>query len=98
MKNGRAEVEKDLANSDAGKDSELVKAANRLIELVQTQAPGVAAAIGVDLKDVEAASLRLRDIAASGTGVKLERGRFSGDIEITGVRAGVKRDDPATGG
>ena len=63
-------VEEDLANSEAGKDRELVEAANRLIELVRTQAPGAAAAIGVDLKDVEAANLRLRDIAASGTGVK----------------------------
>ena len=94
----RAVVEEDLATSEAGKDRELVDAANRLIELVRTQAPGTAAAIGVDLKDVEAANLRLRDIAASGTGVKVERGRFSGDIEISNVRAGVKRDDPATGG
>jgi hypothetical protein len=97
-KNRRAVVEEDLANSDAGKDGELVEAANRLIELVRTQAPGAAAAIGVDLKDVEAANLRLRDIAASGTGVKLEKGRFSGDIDIGNVRAGVKRDDPAPGG
>jgi hypothetical protein len=94
----RAVVEEDLATSDAGKDRELVEAANRLIELVRSQAPGAAAAIGVDLKDVEAANLRLRDIAASGTGVKLEKGRFSGDIEIGNVRAGVKRDDSANGG
>ena len=82
-KSRRAVVEEDLANAGAGRDSELADAANRLIELVRTQAPGAAAAIGVDLKDVEAANLRLRDIAASGTGVKVERGRFSGDIDIT---------------
>jgi hypothetical protein len=80
------------------KDGELVDAANRLIELVRTQAPNAAAAIGVDLKDVEAANLRLRDVVASGTGVKLEKGRLSGDIEISNLRAGVKRDDPATRG
>jgi hypothetical protein len=96
-KNRRAVVEEDLANSDAGKDGELIDAANRLIELVRQQAPGAAAAIGVELKDVEAANLRLRDITASGTGVKVERGRFGGDIDISNVRAGVKRDDPATG-
>ena len=94
----RAVVEEDLANSDAGKDGELVNAANRLIELVRTQTPDAAAAIGVDLKDVEAANLRLRDIAASGTGVKVEKGRFSGDIDISNVRVGVTRDDPVTDG
>ena len=97
-KNRRAVIEEDLGNSDAGKDGELVEAANRLIELVRTQAPGAAAAIGVDLKDVEAANLRLRDIAAWGTGVEIEKGRFSGNVEISDVRAGVKRDDPARGG
>jgi len=97
----RAVVEEDLATSEAGKDGELVDAANRLIELVRTQAPGAAAAIGVDLKDVEAANLRLRDISASGagaTGVKARGVRVSGDIDISNVRASVKPDDPATGG
>ncbi len=88
-KSRRAVVEEDLTNSGAGQDAELLAAAHKLTELIQQQAPGVAAAIGVDLKDVEAASLRLADIAASGTGVKLEKGKFSGDIEIRGVRAGV---------
>ncbi len=97
-KSRRAVVEEDLANAGADRDSGLADMANRLIELVRTQMPGAAAAIGVDLKDVEAANLRLRDIAASGTGVKVERGRFSGDIDITGVRAGVARDDPAKSG
>ncbi len=49
----------------------------------------MAAAIGVDLKDVEAANLRLADIAALGTGVRIEKGKVSGDIDIKGVRAGV---------
>jgi len=96
--NRRAVIEEDLVNSGASNDEELVEAAKRLIELVRAQAPSAAAAIGVDLKDVEAANLRLRDIAASGTGVKVETGRFSGDIDISNVRAGVRRDDPAMGG
>ena len=94
----RAVVEEDLGKAGAAEDSELAEAAQKLIDLIRQQMPGAAASIGVDLKDVEAANLRLRDIAASGTGVKVERGRFSGDIEISNVRAGVKRDDPATGG
>ncbi len=88
-KNRRAVVEEDLTNADAARDTELVAAAHKLIELIRRQAPGAAAAIGVDLRDVEAANLRLADIAASGTGVKVERARVSGDMEIRGIRAGL---------
>src|SRR4051794_30658348 len=63
----RAVVEEDLATAGAMKDAELVEAAQNLIDLIRQQAPAAAAAIDVDLKDVEAANLRLRDIAASGT-------------------------------
>jgi hypothetical protein len=94
----RAVVEEDLGKSGAAKDSELVETAQKLIELVRQQMPGAAAAIGVDLKDVEAANLRLRGIIASGTGVKMEKVRASGDIEISDVSAGGKWDGPATGG
>ena len=94
----RAVVEEDLAATDAGQDAELHAAARKLTELIQQHAPGAAAAIGVDLKDVAAANLRLADIAASGTGVKVERGTFAGDIDIRGVRAGVPPSDPAKNG
>jgi hypothetical protein len=87
-KNRRAVVEEDLNKLGAAKDAELVAAAHSLIEIIQHQAPGAATAIGVDLKEIEAANIRLQDIAASGTGVKIESGRFSGDIEISNVRAG----------
>jgi hypothetical protein len=97
-KNRRAVVEEDLTTSGAGHDAELVAAARKLTELIQQLAPGVAAAIGVDLKDVDAANLRLADIAASGTGVKVEKGKFSGDIDIKGVRAGVQSEDTAKDG
>jgi hypothetical protein len=88
-KSRRSVVEEDLSASGAGQDAELLAAAHKLTELIQQHAPGAAVAIGVDLKDVEAANLRLADIAASGTGVKVEKGNFSGDIDISGVRAGV---------
>jgi hypothetical protein len=79
-------------------DTELAAAARKLIALIEQHAPGAAAAIGVDLKDVSAANLRLADIAAAGTGVKVERGTFTGDIDIRGVRAGVPPRDPEKGG
>ena len=65
----RAVVEEDLTASSAAKDTELATAAHTLIKLIEQQAPAAAAAIGVDLKDVSAANLRLADIAARGYGM-----------------------------
>jgi hypothetical protein len=93
-KNRRAVIEEDLAAAGAGQDTDLAAAAQSLINLIQQHAPAVASGIGVDLKDVAAANLRLADIAASGTGVKVERGTFTGDIDIRGVRAGVSLGGP----
>jgi hypothetical protein len=67
---------------------QLAAQARALVELVQNQAPQAAAAIGVDLREVEAMTLRLEDIVAAGTGVQVNKGKFSGDIDIRGVRAG----------
>jgi len=97
-KNRRAVVEEDLTASGAGTDQELAAAAQSLITLIQQHAPAAVSAIGVDLKDVAAANLRLADIAASGTGVKVEHGTFTGDIDIRGVRAGVAPGSPAKSG
>ncbi len=97
-KSRRAVVEEDLAAAGAGQDAELLAKARALVELIQQHAPAAAAAVGVDLKDVAAANLRLADIAASGTGVRVEKGTFSGDIDIHGVRAGVPPSDAAKGG
>jgi hypothetical protein len=97
-KSRRAVVEEDLTASNAGQDAGLVAAARKLIELVQQHAPTAVSAIGVDLKDVAAANLRLADIAASGGGVKVEGGTFTGDIDIHGVRAGVPSNSQTKGG
>lgn len=85
----RAVVEEDLAASGAGQDRDLSAAARALIDLVQQHAPTAASAVGIDLKDVAAANLRLADILSSGVGVRVEHGTFAGDIDIRGVRAGV---------
>jgi hypothetical protein len=90
-RNRRAVIEEDLAASGAAQDSELLAAAQKLIELIRQHAPNAAATTGVDLKDIEAANLRLADIVASGTGVKVEKARLSGDVTISGVRAGLSQ-------
>ncbi|MBV8525422.1 MAG: hypothetical protein JOY71_25415, partial [Acetobacteraceae bacterium] len=93
--NRRSVIEENLRAADASKDRDLLAKAQALLEAIRKEAPAAAAVIGVDLMDVEAVSLHLREIVARGTGVKLEKGRFTGDIEISGVQAGVTGTDPA---
>jgi hypothetical protein len=88
-------VEEDLTAAGAAPDQELLQHAKAVLDAVQQQAPETAAAIGVDLEDVKAASLRIADVISSGTGVKVKKGEFSGDIDIRNVRAGQGGADPA---
>jgi hypothetical protein len=87
-KNCRGVVEEELAAAGADQDAEVLQQAQILLEAIQRQAPETAAAIGVDLKDIEGAALAIRRVTATGTGVKVEQGKFSGDITIEDVRAG----------
>lgn len=82
-------VAEDLANTAISADADVLEKAKQLLDLIKTHAPGEAAAIGVDLKDLEAASLKIADVIATGTGVRLEHGKIAGQMDITGVRAGA---------
>ena len=87
-KSRRGVVKEELAAVKADQDTEVLQQAQALLEAIQRQAPEAAAAIGVDLKDIEGASLAIRHVIATGTGVKVEQGKFSGDIIIEDVQAG----------
>jgi hypothetical protein len=92
----RAVIEEGLVRDGAQQDPELPQLAAQaqaLVELIQSRAPEVAAAIGVNLEDVKAVNLRLAEIAATGTGVQVKKGKFSGDIDMKGVRAGFRESD-----
>jgi hypothetical protein len=81
-------VEEDLAAVKADQDAKVLQHAQALLEAIQRQAPQKVAAIGVNLKDIEGASLAIRHVIATGTGIKVEHGKFSGDITIEDIRAG----------
>ena len=83
-------VEEDLAamGGVSSTGNELLDAAEQLVQAVKSNAPEAAAAVGVNLKEVEAAALRIRSVRSSGTGVRVEPGLFHGDIEIDDVQAG----------
>jgi hypothetical protein len=92
-KNRRGVVEEDLKAAGAETDTEVLHTAQALLEAIQRQAPA-AAVMGVDLKEIEGASLAIRRVTASGTGVKVEQGKFGGDITIEDVRAGDRGGAP----
>jgi len=84
----RDAVKEDLESAKADTDEQVLSQAQAVLKAVQEKAPEVAQIIGVDLEDIKAGALRLKDIIASGTGVRVKKGEFSGDIEIESVRAG----------
>jgi hypothetical protein len=83
-------LKEDLSEMGAvpGADSELLAAAERLIQAVKESAPESGPAVGVDLEDVWAAALKVDSVKSSGTGVRVRKSTFSGDIEIGHVEAG----------
>jgi hypothetical protein len=87
-KNRRGVVEEDLKTVGADTDAEVLQHAQALLEAIQRQAPQAAAAIGVDLKQIEGASLAIRRVTAAEAGVKVEGATLSGDITIEDVQAG----------
>jgi hypothetical protein len=86
-KNRQGVVEEELAAAGADKDAEVLRQAQVLLEAIQRQAPQ-AAAIGVDLKDIEGEALAIRRVTATGTGVKVEGAKLSSDTTIEDVQAG----------
>jgi hypothetical protein len=93
-KSRRGVVEEDLAAVKADQDAEVLQHAQALLEAIQRHAPEMAAAIGVDLKDIEGASLTIRRVMAIGAGVKVEGAKLSGDITIEDVHAGGQGGAP----
>jgi hypothetical protein len=87
-KSRRGVVEEDLKAAGAETDTEVLQRAQVLLGAIQRRAPQAAAAIGVDLKEIEGASLAIRRVTTTGAGVKVEQGKFSGDITIEDVQAG----------
>ena len=91
-------VEEDLKAVGADQDAEVLQHAQALLEVIQRQVPEVAAAIGVDLKEIEGASLAIRHVIAAGAGVKVERAKLSGDITIEDVNDNGRYRSPRLSG
>jgi hypothetical protein len=57
-------------------EGQVLQQAQVLLEAIQRQAPEAAAAIGVDLQDIEGAALAIRRVTATGAGVKVEHAKL----------------------
>jgi hypothetical protein len=91
----RAVVEEELTASGAEHDEDLLQHAKAVLEAVQQHAPETGAAIGVDLEEVKGAALRIADLVASGAiSLKVTKGDFSGNLDISGVHAGQSVAEP----
>jgi len=85
----------DLTNSGAAADPDFSPLAKRLVDAVAAELRKAGPQTGVQLREFEAASLRINDVIASGAGVIAEKTKIAGHAEITGIRAGVTEDrDP----
>jgi hypothetical protein len=81
-----------LTSSEAAADPEFSPLAKRLVDAVAAEMRKGGPQTGVQLNDFEAASLRINDVIASGTGVLIKKGRIEGHAEITRIRGGVTED------
>jgi hypothetical protein len=85
----RASLAEDLADAGAGSDEELKELARELVAAVDAHDPGAAAKVGVNLEDLKGASLKItRVVAEGGADIRVKKGEFSGDVEISDIHAG----------
>jgi hypothetical protein len=87
-KSRQAVLVEDLTNSNAAADPDFSPLAKRVVDAVAIEMRKSGPVTGVQLDYFEAASLRIDDVIATGTGVLIKKGRIAGPAEFTRVRAG----------
>ena len=90
----QAVVAEDLGKAGAADDHELLELASALIKAIEAHAPGAAAAVGVVIDDLKAASLTIGDVRSAGGGVVIKGSEIAGDVRVGDVTAGVRGSDP----
>lgn len=96
-KSRQAVVQEDLKKAGAGQDVELLQKAESVLVAVQNSAPEAAAAVGVDIEDLKAASGNIKKIVAEGpgaVGVRAKRVDVNGEFVVEDVQARSGADHP----
>ena len=78
----------DLDGTPDAVDDELLDAARQLIAAVKARDAAAGAAIGIDLDEFEAASLRVSSVTSEGTAVRGRNWKIAGDAMFENIRAG----------
>jgi len=95
--NRQGVLKEELQKAEVGKDEELLRRAQELLDAVQTRDPDVATAVGFSVPELKAASLRLKHISAHGPGaaaVKGDNWEIGGAVDIEDVHAESGGSDP----
>ena len=85
---GRDYLAEDLANAQADQDEGLLPQVHGLIDALNAHQAASANTVGVDLAALTTAALRIRDVQASGTGVRVTDSTVHATTEIDGVTGG----------
>lgn len=80
-----------VRRSGAGSDAELVRLAAGLVLAF----PAPEDPVGVDLARVRASALRITDVSADGTAIRIRDAAIAGTVDLASVRAGRPPEDPA---
>jgi hypothetical protein len=88
-KENREGLEKELAEAGAEKDPDLVAAAEKVVSLVNV--PAVSPLIGIEVSEIEAARLRLRNIVTSS--LKVHKIKTPGSVDLENIRTSSPLDE-----
>lgn len=93
----QASVAEDLKSTRAGDDQELLERAHALVELVAQHDRHAAETVGIELDQIRAAFVKIGQVDAAGSGVKISKSEFTGGVEIGAVTAGKAKgpSDPS---
>lgn len=86
----KAAVAEALMKSGASDDPVVQELAQQLARALADMPAADAKAMGLDIEDLQAANVSLKDIVTQGTAVRIRRTTVAGSLEIEGIRAGVQ--------
>lgn len=75
-------------------DIEIFTKTGELLKLIESRSPQIAPAAGVDIGELKASSVLIRNIVAEGVGVRINKVETTGAFTLTDVRAGRRGDPP----
>src|SRR5215467_7079412 len=78
----RHAVERQLRESGASADADLIARANALLEQLLRSKSDLADVIGVDVEGIKAGTVRIEDIISAGVGVRVKNAVAAGDFVV----------------